>query len=238
LPALGHMTEQGRTAPRVLYYTAEPFEYPSMDRPASVVMVGPGRWEPAAAAPAWLASVDRPLVLVTCSTEYQDDGAIVTAALEALAEEDVFVVATTGAVDPASFRAPPNARVERFAPHGPLLERAACVVCHGGMGITQKALAAGVPVCVVPFGRDQLEVARHVEVAGAGVRLPARRLTPARLREAVRAARTCQAGAARVAAGFRAAGGPARAAGELEALLGARAAASRRRRRSLGSPSA
>ena len=41
----------------------------------------------------------------------------------------------------------------------PILEIAACVVCHGGMGITQKALAAGVPVCAVPFGRDQPEVA-------------------------------------------------------------------------------
>ena len=30
------------------------------------------------------------------------------------------------------------------------------------MGITQKALAAGVPVCAVPFGRDQFEVARRV----------------------------------------------------------------------------
>jgi hypothetical protein len=36
------------------------------------------------------------------------------------------------------------------------------------MGATQKALAHGVPVCAVPFGRDQLEVARRVEVAAAG----------------------------------------------------------------------
>lgn len=41
-------------------------------------------------------------------------------------------------------------------------------------------------VCVVPFGRDQLEVARHVEVAGAGSRLPASRLRPDRLRQAVK----------------------------------------------------
>jgi UDP:flavonoid glycosyltransferase YjiC (YdhE family) len=47
------------------------------------------------------------------------------------------------------------------------------------MGSTQKALAHGVPVCVVPFGRDQLEVARRVEVAEAGTRLSARRLGPA-----------------------------------------------------------
>lgn len=41
----------------------------------------------------------------------------------------------------------------------PLLERAACGVTYGGIGTTQKALACGVPVCAVPFGRDQLEIA-------------------------------------------------------------------------------
>jgi hypothetical protein len=30
------------------------------------------------------------------------------------------------------------------------------------LGTTQKALARGVPVCVVPHGRDQFEVARRV----------------------------------------------------------------------------
>lgn len=219
LPALAHMTDQGRTAPRILYYTAEPFEYACPARPASVVMVGPGLWEPSISAPDWLARVDRPIVLVTCSTEYQADDAIVSTALEALSGEDVFVVATTAAVDPGAFKTTTNARVERFVPHGPLLERAACVVCHGGMGITQKALAAGVPVCVVPFGRDQLEVARHVEVANAGVRLDRKRLTPVRLRDAVRAARARKDGAERVAAGFRQAGGAARAASELERLV-------------------
>jgi UDP:flavonoid glycosyltransferase YjiC (YdhE family) len=54
-------------------------------------------------------------------------------------------------------------------------------VTHGGMGATQKALAPGVPVCVVPFGRDQPEVARRVEVAGAATRLPANSLTTERL---------------------------------------------------------
>lgn len=219
LPALAHMADQGRTAPRILYYTAEPFEYPCPARPESVVMVGPGLWEPEVTAPDWLARVDRPIVLVTCSTEYQADGAIVNAALEAFADDDVFIVATTAAVDPGTFRAPSNARVERFVPHGPLLERAACVVCHGGMGITQKALAAGVPVCVVPFGRDQLEVARHVEVANAGVRVDPKKLTPSSLRDAVRAARARTDGAKRVATGFRRAGGAARAASELERLV-------------------
>ncbi len=219
LPSLGHMTDVGRTAPRILYYTAEPFEYACPARPPGVVPVGPCSWEPPGDPPAWLAGVSKPIVLVTCSTEFQDDGRLVGVALEALAQEDVFVVVTTAAVDPARFQPPPNAHVERFVPHGPILRRAAAVVCHGGMGITQKALAAGVPVCVVPFGRDQLEVARHVEVAGAGTRLLAKKLTPPRLRAAVVGARACRAGAERIARAFRAAGGPAAAADALESLM-------------------
>ena len=53
------------------------------------------------------------------------------------------------------------------------------------MGATQKALSEGVPVCAVPFGRDQRDVARRVELARAGVRLPSNKLTPAKLRDAV-----------------------------------------------------
>jgi MGT family glycosyltransferase len=220
---IAHMADMGRAAPLVIYYTAQPFEYPSPGRPSNVVMIGPGLWEPPAEPLAWLSAIDRPIVLATCSTEYQADGAIIQATLDGLAGEPVFTVATTAALDPSSFRAPGNARVERLLPHGPLLERAACVICHGGMGITQKALAAGVPVCVVPFGRDQLEVARRVEVAGAGVRLSPRRLTPSGVREALSATRACKAGAEAVAAAFRGAGGPGRAADELERMMGVEA---------------
>ena len=206
-------------APLMLHMTAEPFEYPRSDWPPSVRMVGPGIWDPPAESPAWLEEIKRPLVLVTCSTEFQNDGKLAQAALEALAGEDVSVVVTTAGVDPSSFAPPPNARVERFVPHSPVLERASCVVCHGGMGITQKALAAGVPVCVVPFGRDQFDVARHVEVADAGTRLPASRLRPDRLRAAVQEAISKKAGAERIAAAFAAAGGPKAAADALEELL-------------------
>jgi UDP:flavonoid glycosyltransferase YjiC (YdhE family) len=62
---------------------------------------------------------------------------------------------------------PANARVERFVPHGLVLDRAVCAVTHGGMGATQKALAHGVPVCAVPFGRDQLAVALRIQEAFA-----------------------------------------------------------------------
>ncbi len=205
-------------APLLLYLTAEPFEYPRSDWHPSVRMVGPGIWDPPIPVPEWLKNVEKPLVLVTCSTEFQNDGKIIETALRGLANEEVLVVATTASIDPTSFKAPPNARIERFLPHGLLLEKAACVVCHGGMGITQKALAAGVPLVVVPFGRDQMEVARHLQEAGAGVSLPKGKLRPDRLRQAVREAMQMKAGAQRIAEAFRKSGGAAAAASAVEAL--------------------
>jgi MGT family glycosyltransferase len=200
-------------APLVLYMTAEPFEYPRRDWPANVQMIGPCAWDPPAEAPVWLAEIERPLVLVTTSSEFQDDGRLVQTALTALANDDLEVVATLPAQDPSAFGAvPANARVLPFVPHAPLLERASVVITHGGMGATQTALARGVPVCAVPFGRDQLEVARRVEVSGAGTRLPASKLSPERLRAAVLAAMAKRDGARRIADAFERAGGPRRAA--------------------------
>ena len=210
----------------VLAYTAEPFEYPRSDWPAKVRLVGPGLWEPAAEPPTWLESLKRPIVLVTCSTLFQNDRRLAEVACEAFADEPFDVVITTAEVDASTLTPPPNVRIERFVPHSPVLERAVCVVCHAGMGITQKALAHGVPVVAVPFGRDQPEVARRVEVSGAGVRLPTKQLNPDRLRKAVRRAIELQPGAARVASAFRAAGGAPAAADAIAGLAAARAAES------------
>lgn len=221
---LGPLTEVADTFTRadvMLYMSAEPFEYPRSDWPPTFRLVGPTAWDPPGATPDWLAELSDPLVLVSTSSEFQDDGRLVACALAALRDAPVSVVATTPSADAGGIDVPPNARVERFVPHAPLLERAACLVCHGGMGIVQKALAAGVPVSVVPFGRDQLEVARRVQVAAAGTRLPARRLNATRLRAAVEAAMDMAGGARRVQTGFAAAGGAPAAADELESLLGA-----------------
>ena len=158
-------------------------------------------------------------MLVTTSSEFQNDTRLVNVALEALATEPVAVVATLPTGDSVHVRTPANARVERLIPHAPVLDHAACAVTHGGMGATQKALAHGVPVCVVPFGRDQLEVARRVEVAGAGTRLPARRLRADRLRAKVHEAIRLREGAKHVQQAFAAAGGPSAAADAFETRL-------------------
>jgi MGT family glycosyltransferase len=230
-PALNHIRTQAGLAPVVtlqdwfarppllLYMTAEPFEYPRHDWPENILMIGSCAWDPPAEPPPWLEHTENPIVLVNTSTEYQNDSRLVQATLQALAEEPVTVVATLPADDPAGLRAPPNAHIERFIPHRPILERAACAVTHGGMGTTQKALSHGVPVCAVPFGRDQHEVARRVETAHAGTRLPARRLRPDRLRAKIAEAMTRTEGAQRIATAYTATGGARAAASGIETRL-------------------
>ena len=252
LARLEHFEELFAEPRLLLALTAEGFEYHRSDWPANVRFVGPMNWSPAgprdrcalgtsASGPrdrhaveplsvrghagAGLEELRDPLILVTCSTERQRDKRLLHVALQTLPGAGMSVLATSAAHDPAEFQAPPGSRVVRYASHDPVLERAACVVCHGGMGITQKALAAQVPVVVVPFGRDQWENARRVQVAGAGDLLSPRKLNSERLLAAVQTALGARAGARLVSAAFARAGGARAAADALEGMLGASGAA-------------
>lgn len=207
-PAVGSVDALMRRAPLMLAVGGEPFEYPHPDWPDSVYFVGPCVFEEnSGPVPPWLAAVDRPIVLVGTSSIAQGDERLGHTALRALAEEPVHVVVTFPAGIPTGLPRTPNSTVCRFVPHAAVLERAVCVVTHGGIGTTVKALDRGVPVCVVPFARDQAEVARRVQISGCGTRLPPKRLTPRRLRGAVIRATTMAEGARRVAEGFAATGG-------------------------------
>jgi UDP:flavonoid glycosyltransferase YjiC (YdhE family) len=128
---------------------------------------------------------------------------------------------STVAHDPSEFSAPSNAIVERFIPHQPVIDKATVVVCHGGMGIVQKSLSAGVPMCVVPGGRDQFAVAERVVAINAGTSLMPFGLDVAELRSAILHAMTLTDGAKRAAEGFARTGGAVAAADALEGLVGA-----------------
>ncbi len=109
----------------------------------------------------------------------------------------------------------------RLRPLPPRAREARAVVTHGGHGTVMKALAQGVPLVCLPFGRDQADVARRVTEAGAGLRLSRR--STARIGGAVAQVLT-EARFRREAAGLaeaiaaETAGDPAVA--ELEALAG------------------
>jgi UDP:flavonoid glycosyltransferase YjiC (YdhE family) len=222
LPALRSPIDQVRAPDRILCMTGDPLEYPRTDTHEKVRFVGGQLWDPPAEHGdlSWLDEPGDPWVLVTCSTDYQADERLAVTAVEALRDEPIRVVLTLAdAYDNVTLPPASNVRAERFLPHGPVLERAAAVVCHSGMGIVQKAMAAGVPIAAVPFGRDQPEVARRVVEAGAGVQLAARKLTPERLRAMVRKAVTMRPGAQAAGARLRAAGGGERFADAAEELV-------------------
>lgn len=211
-------TDEMWRAPLHLYYTARPFEL-DLEFPTSFRFVGPGVWEPPAPEPQWLAELDRPLILVSVSSERQHDETLIQTALEAFADEPVTLAVSTAAHDPASFDQPANAHLARWLPHTSLLARAACAICHGGMGIVQKTLAAGVPLCVVPFGRDQFDVGARVAAVGAGTCLMPEKLSVETLRAAVEKTINMRPGAQAIATAFAHAGGAAAAASALESQV-------------------
>ncbi|MEV0132409.1 nucleotide disphospho-sugar-binding domain-containing protein [Dactylosporangium sp. NPDC050688] len=203
LPVLDSPLGYYRLPDRLIVLTGAPLEYPRTDLPAHVRMVGGQVWDPPAGTPDWLLAPGDPWVLVTCSTHYQGDEDLAARAVEALRDKPVRVLVTLAdAYDSHRLPAAPNVRMERFVPHGPVLARAAAVVCPAGMGIVTKAVAAGVPVVAVPWGRDQPEVARRVQQAGTGVVVPPKRLTAARLAAAVDTALALRDRARTVAAGI------------------------------------
>src|SRR5690606_19402544 len=113
--------------------TGTPFQY-AADWGENVHMIGPCVPEKAHGdAPDWLTAIDRPIVLVTTSSERQGDAGLVSAAVDALTDEPVHVVAPLPAgVDQVPGSA--HATILRFVDHDLVLGRAVCAVTHGGMG--------------------------------------------------------------------------------------------------------
>ena len=87
------------------------------------------------------------------------------------------------------------------------------------MGTTQRALSAGIPICIIPWGRDQNETARRVEVSGAGKMIPRKKLSSDRLKNAVKQALDKKNEAEKIAESFKKAGGAKRAVGQIRKLL-------------------
>jgi hypothetical protein len=131
----------------------------------------PAREVPPAPLPDWWQGDDRPLVYVTfgsVAAEFPPAAAVYRSALDAVADLGARILLTVGTeldVGPV----PENVHVERWVPQGDVLGHAAAVVCHGGAGTTLGALAAGVPLVVVPLFADQPLNGARAAVSGAAV---------------------------------------------------------------------
>jgi MGT family glycosyltransferase len=95
------------------------------------------------------------------------------------------VLGTGGMVEPADLPLPPDAVALPWIPQIPVLERAALMVTHGGLGTIKECIFHDVPMVVFPISRDQPENARRVVHHGLGVRGELAAATPDAVFEAV-----------------------------------------------------
>jgi UDP:flavonoid glycosyltransferase YjiC (YdhE family) len=79
--------------------------------------------------------------------------------------------------------------VREWADHDELLPECAAVVTHAGLGTTLRALAHGLPLVMLPLGRDQHVNAARVAELGAAIRLSAE-AAPDEIRRALTAVLT------------------------------------------------
>ncbi len=172
----------------VLHATHPIFDYNHTDLPPAHHYVGPLIWEAPAPVPAYLDEPGNPWVLVTLSSQQQDDIPIAHMALDALAHQPVRVVLTIGnGHQPAELEyIPDNARVEQYLPHSQVLERSRLLLSHAGHGSVMKALWYGVPMLLVPWGRDQPGVAARAEHLGVAKVIARDQLTDTRLAETIK----------------------------------------------------
>jgi UDP:flavonoid glycosyltransferase YjiC (YdhE family) len=159
-------------ASMVLHATDQVFDFDNAALPANHRYVGPLIWEPDGSSPRYLGEPGDPWVLVTLSTQLEDDVPLARAALEGLASLPVRVLVTTGGSHPIESLdpLPRNARAEEYVSHAAVLNRSCLVVSHAGHGSVMKAMWHGVPMVLVPWGRDQPGVAARAQRLGvAGV---------------------------------------------------------------------
>ena len=113
------------------------------------------------------------MLLTFSATVMAGQAALIERLSAAVAELDLRPTLTLGpAIGRDTVHVPDAVEVLPFGDHDRLLPECALVVTHGGLGTVLRALAHGVPLLVVPLGRDQAFNGGRVEALGAGIALP------------------------------------------------------------------
>jgi MGT family glycosyltransferase len=167
---------------------------------------------------------DRPLIYVSLGSLINENEAFFRECIAAFRGSDYFVLMSTGnGVRPEVFGAlPENITIHSWVPQIEVLKRAALFITHAGLGSVHDGLYFGVPLLLVPQQGEQTLIAQRVVELGAGLMLKKAQVNA----ESVRSNATrllsdsrFKNEAVRIGETFRAAGGVARAADEIEALL-------------------
>ncbi len=175
LAPLAHVMDQLKAAELELLGTSRAFDFPAAPLPSRVRYVGPlladPGWARAWTSP-WPAADPRPLVVVAFSTTFQNHAGVLQKVIDALAILPVHALVTLGgSIDRGELHGAANCVILDSAPHSALIPQAALTVTHGGHGTVARCLASGVPMLVIPHGRDQNDNAVRVVERGAGLSL-------------------------------------------------------------------
>jgi hypothetical protein len=178
-----------KTANLVLHATDQAFDFCPKVLPPHHKYVGPMFWELPGNDLDLLKKTGPPWILVTLSTSPQPgDLAIVSTALKACRSMDfrILVTLAPGHDKEDLGRIPANVHVMDYTPHSRVLPYCRLVISHAGHGIVMKSMVHGIPMVLVPWGRDQPGVALRAERLGTAVVVPRSECTAANLTEAVK----------------------------------------------------
>lgn len=156
----------------VFHATDQVFDNCPGSLPCHHSYVGPIFWEMIGNDLQLLKKTGSPWILVTLSTSPQPgDMTLVRTALRALRPMGFRILVS---LSPDHDREdlgpiPANVHVLDYTPHSRVLPHCRLVISHAGHGIVTKAMAYGIPMVLVPWGRDQPGVAARAEKIGAAV---------------------------------------------------------------------
>lgn len=176
LAPLDCLIDQLKPARRILIGISRHFDFAPEGDHGRFAYVGPqlddlawtGQWYSP-----WPADDARPLALVGFSTTFQNHASVMQRVIDALSTLPVRAIVTLGpAIEPEELSPYPNTVLMRSAPHNAVLKEANLVITHGGHGTLARSMAQGLPVLVIPHGRDQDGNAARIVAHGAGLMLP------------------------------------------------------------------
>ncbi len=142
----------------------------------------PADWSPDRALREFMRRSPAPLVLSFSSLPLEAPHAVLSRYRDAAASLGLplLVIAGWAGFDRAQVADARDAapvHVVDSAPHDWVFPRASAVICHGGIGSVGRALQAGTPLLIEPYGNDQMFNALRVVQLGAGAAVHPHRAT-------------------------------------------------------------